>query len=486
MRHALNKLTPLLFLLATLAAPALYADEAAAKKSDEHKQQCGQTLSTPSEASGQQVSVTTEKDYELSFFSEEQARLRAALAPQDESDIDARLFINAELGERSGRFKLNTSLGLWADLDTVPASDKPSALREIHDGRKSPLWLDVYSLQAIYTGQGLLHSARLGRIVVDHGLPRSIDGGELQLELLPRWLGLHAYGGQSVHFFEVEPGLFEDWIAALGLHSQPLRNMRVEIEAELQRENTLEENNLYELGYGAKLWYRLPGWLDARGYLRGIDDRLSHAGGALRLRWPQLGLSAELRLRSQLIKLKALTESEDPYFSILGEAEPFVRARFDSAKTVTTNFGDYAIHFGLEARQLIKARSSNFNRNFAYAYTALSAQDIVVSGPWARLALERQAISTDFAGSNLSGHGFWTVSGSLGYTRAALRAELGSRYDAYKYTYYHSVDEQQNVQSYFANFGYRFSKKYSLRVRYLYEHFAWDVHSFTLSFVQVF
>lgn len=429
--------------------------------------------------------VTTENAYELYFVSTEQARLRAALSP-DETDIDARVFINAGAEESSGRFSLNTALGIWADLDTVPAKDQATSLREIHDSQNSALWLDVYSLQAQYKGQGLLRSARLGRVVVDHGLPRNIDGGEVELQVLSHWLGLYAYGGRSVHFFEAEAGMFEDWVGAVGLRSRPLRDLLLEVETELQREDTTEEKGLTELGYSAQVWYRLDRWLDARAYLRGIDDKLSHTGGALRLRWPQMGLGAELRLRSQLIELNALSESEDPYFAILGKAEPFVRTRLDAWKSLTTSFGEYALHFGLEARQLIKAEATHFNRNFAYAYSALSAQDIVVKGPYARIAVERQAVSDDFAASNLSGHGFWTMSGQVGYAKGALAAELGSRFDAYKYTYYHSVDEQQNVQSYFASLNYKFNDKYSLRGRYLYEHFAWDVHSFTLSFVQVF
>lgn len=461
----------LLVLALLLPRPQLRAEEAASEEKNQDS-----LVDAP---------LPTEKTYALHFVSTEQARLRAALSP-DESDMDARVFVHADVAENSGRFSLNTALGLWVDLDTVPAANEPTGLREIHDSQDSALWLDLYSLQAQYKGHGLLRSVRLGRVVVDHGLPRNIDGGEIELQLLPRLLGLYTYGGHSVHFFEAEAGLFEDWVGALGLRSRPLRNLLIECEALLQREDSTERKAFNELGYNGQIWYRLGDWLDARAYLRGIDDKLSHAGAAMRLRWAELGLGAEMRVRSQLVTLDSLSESEDPYYAIMGKADPFVRLRLDTWKSLTTNFGEYALHFGVEARQLLGTEASHFNRNYAYAYTALSAQDIVVTGPYARVSLERQAVSDDFVGSNLSAHGFWTMSGAVGYAKAALAAELGSRYDAYKYTYYHSVDEQQNVQSYFASLRYKFSDTYSLRGRYLYEHFAWDVHTFTISFAQVF
>ncbi len=210
-------------LLALLWPTGLVHAEAAASGNATHEQADNSVVDAP---------LTTENAYALHFVSTEQARLRAALSP-DETDIDARFFVNADVDERSGQFSMNTALGIWADLDTVPAADQPTSLREIHDSQSSPLWLDIYSLQAQYTGHGFLHRARLGRVVVDHGLPRNIDGGELELKLLSHWLGLFAYGGRSVHFFEAETGLFEDWVAAVGLHSRPMHNLLVEVEAEL-------------------------------------------------------------------------------------------------------------------------------------------------------------------------------------------------------------------------------------------------------------
>lgn len=433
------------------------------------------------ESEAQTESQVEEKpSVDLSFIAEEQARVRAALSP-DEVDMDARVFIDTEISEASGHFSLSGALGLWADLDGVPPADQPTVFAEVHDPRAFPLWVDVYALQARYQSHGLLHSARAGRIVVDHGLPRSVDGLELEFNVIEHWLDVFAYGGRSVHFFETEAAMFEDWVGAVGVASRPLHNLRIECEALIQREDTDNKQGLTEAGYGAKAWYRQSDWMDLRAYVRGIDTALSHAGGALRLRWQPWGVGTELRVRSQLIALEEQSEFEDPYYSTLGSSEAFVRGRWDIWKELGSDWGDYALHLGVDGRQLLGGEVSTFNRNFAYAYAELVGQDVVVKGPFARLALERQAVDMDF-----SGQGYWTMSGSAGYAKGSFKAELGSRYDAYKYTYYQSVDEFQDVQSYFASLQYKPAGQFSIRARYLYEHFAWDVHTFSLSLVQVF
>ncbi|MFH1811423.1 MAG: hypothetical protein ABIJ09_21965 [Pseudomonadota bacterium] len=418
--------------------------------------------------------------WQLRFFADEEARVRVAIAP-DETDIDGRLYLDASVADPEDHFGGAAALGLWADFDGVNHPANPSGFTEIHEPRSLPAWVDVYSLHARYQSHDMVRQVRAGRLVVQHGLPLTVDGAHVALAPLGPMLEIFAFGGRSVHFFEVSQDLFEDWIASVGVASEPLHGLKLELDYAFHVEDTENEQGLQEHSYGLTGWYRLDDWLGVRGYVRGLDAELSHVGGAVRGRWAEQDLGAELSVQAQTVELGELSEVADPYFTTLGKSLPYLRWRLDLFKGFDTEVGSYALHLGSDGRHVLSDEESRFNRTFNRIYAMATATDIVIHGPFASLTLARHSVDYDFAGD-----GLWSVSGAAGYADRSLRAEVGSSYDMYKYTYYFSVDEIQDVRTVYAELRYKPWDFLALKARYQYELFAWDIHTVTVGVSQVF
>ena len=418
--------------------------------------------------------------WRLELRADEELRSRVSLEP-DESDVDARLYLGASAATPDEAFSGDLALGLWWDIDGLPDTGTPTGLSQVRQLDEPPLWFDVYALSAAYQSRGLLRAARVGRLSIDRGLPLLLDGASVELAPIARYLELFVYGGRSVHFFELDAGLFEDWVASVGVASRPLRDLRLELDYRFQWESTERIEGMIDHGYGLGAWYRLDDWARLRAYLRGIDDALAFAGGALQVQWPSQELGAELRVHAQTTELRELNELDNPFFLTLGPSRPYLRWKADAWKAFSSAFGTYSLHLGGDGRHLVDGGESPFNRDFGRLYAMAQAVDIVVDGPFAMLVLARHGERFDFAG-----HGVWAVTGSAGYQARAWRVEAGSAYDSYKYTYYQSVDELQDVLTLFADAQVRPFDLLSVRVRYAYERFAWDVHTLTFGLSQVF
>ncbi|MBN2358475.1 MAG: hypothetical protein JXR83_03420, partial [Deltaproteobacteria bacterium] len=136
---------------------------------------------------------------------------------------------------------------------------------------------------------------------------------------------------------------------------------------------------------------------------------------------------------------------------------------------------------GGSGRHLLAGIEGPFNRNFGRLFVQATATDIAVRGPFANLTLGRDSDRFD-----LAGHGVWSVGGSAGYEAGWLRGEVGSSYDQYKYTYYHTVDEIEDVRTFYGELRVRPRGYLSVRARYQFERFAWDVHTLWFSLAQAY
>jgi hypothetical protein len=400
-----------------------------------------------------------------------------------ESDHDLRLFLAASLSEDSDHFYADTALGLWADVDgDVPEGDV-SAFSSVNDWSSPYLWFDVYTLYAEYHSPGLLDVARGGRQVTEHGPLATFDGAAVQLRLAKPYLDVFAFGGRTVHFFEVERGLFEDWLASGGFVVRPIAELRLELDYRFLAEDTVHEDGAMDHTYGIAAWYRFDDWLRLKGFFRGISDQPAHAGGGTNLTWVDLELGLDLMARAQLVELRRFNERDDPYFAVLGASSPHVKVGADLWKSFTTEMGIYSIHGGWAGRLLTEDEPTRFNRDYGRGYLWLQAADIVVSGPFAGIIGE---LHYTHSGGGMDSDNLFTIGGSAGYESDLLRGELGTYYQRFKYDYYMDVREIEHVRTYFGELSYQALEWLRARLRYEYEQFDRDIHSVTLSLMQTF
>ncbi len=402
------------------------------------------------------------------------------LYTDEESDHDVRLLVSSGIRDSSAHFRGYLSAGAWLDIDGQPSTGSPSALSSSYD-LDSSLWLDVFSLYGEYHSKGILRLARVGRQAMEFGLPIVIDGALIELRpLAPApWFDIFAFGGRSVHFFEADQGLLEDWVGSAGVVIRPVERLRLVVDYRFLLEETHIVEEIKDHTYGAEVWYAPLDWLSAKAYGRGIGANASHVGGATRLAWHELGLGVDLKVDSQVSELKEVNEVDNPYFAILGASLPHTRWGLDLWKSFSTSAGEYGIHAGWTGRANHEDEAT-FNRDYGKLYLLLEASDIGVKGPFVSLSVENHFANLT---PTFDEEGVLTAGGAAGYKNHMLRAEAGSYYQRFKYDYYDDVQEYENVRTFFGSFSVKPIDWLSIRARYTMEQLDRDIHTvlFTLT-----
>ena len=418
-------------------------------------------------------------------------RFRHASAPAtdaadgtgDEADHDLRLLLTSRVHDGEDHFAADLALALWADVDGRSPGGKPSDLGGIYDDGSSPsIWFDVYSLSAEYRTRGVLALVRGGRQSAEHGPLATFDGATLRLRAAGPAFELFAFGGRTVHFFELDAGLFEDWIASGGVVARPLRNLRLELDYRFLMEDTTTSDGLVDHTYGAKVWYAPTDWLRLVGAVRGVDDAVSHVGLSASANWERLAFGVRARIDGQPATLRELNERDDPYYALLGPSLPHVRGHVDLWKTFDTGAGLYGLHLGWDGRFLVADEPTRFNRDYGRLYFLAEGTDLFVRGPFATFVVEYHYTHQ---GSGFGDDGLFAVGGSAGYDVPVFRAEVGTMYQRFAYDYFRDANEVEDVRTVFLDLRARPWSWLSLRARYEYEKRTdHDVHTVTMTVTQ--
>lgn len=424
------------------------------------------------------------KGWTRSFTASESFRLRATQEPDDSdrenaSASDLRLSLDGSVIDPDDRLELQVSLGFWATIHGGPDEDGPIGWSSIHSKSNSPLWLDVYQLYLEYRPGGKLRSVRAGRQEAPLGPLALFDGASLVAQASPK-LKLFAFGGRTMHFFEIIDSLFEDWIASAGAEVRVGSNLKLNFDYRLLIEDidvadSTEKRDVTDHGYGASAWWRKSRNVMARGWVRGVDDQLSSVGGSARLQSDAGTSGAEVRADVQPSTLDELNELDDPYSLVLGESLAHGRLHLDGWK----GFGPVALHVGLDGRFLLEGDESQFNRNLGRAYLLASATDLGVKGVFASASVEYHD-DLDFD------EGLVTAAGAAGFAGKKLRAEAGTAYQRWKYSYYRDLEEIADVRSVWVDARVKVLDWMTVRGRYQVEIFDRTLHTVTLSVTQVY
>jgi hypothetical protein len=398
-----------------------------------------------------------------------------------EYDHDARLLLQG--GVRDGRdaFSAEFSLALWGDLDGRPAAGSSHQLGSMFDA-DDYFWIDVYGLAAQYRTDGVLALARAGRQTSEFGPPVVFDGAHVSLRAAGPTLEFFAFGGRTVHFFEAgDVDIFEDWIGSAGVVVRPLRGLRFELDYRFLQEDTVLVDELRQHDYGLNAWYRPLDWVFLKAWVRGIDDQVARTGLLAKLEWFDQEAGLTLSADAQPVTMRGLAELDDPYFNVLGESLPHVRARAELYKAFTTDVGVYALHAGWSGRILLDDEPTRFNRDFGRVFLLATASDIGVRGPFVSLVVEYNYTHQDDFGDD----GLFAVGGGVGWDRDPIRAELSSYYQRFKYDYFRDVNEVADVRTVAADVRWRPWRFLSVRARYELElRSDRDVHTAALVLAQ--
>jgi hypothetical protein len=396
-------------------------------------------------------------------------------AENSPSDHDLRLTLDGSVTGLGEHLLGTLSAAFWLDLDGHVPKGEPDLFGDPQD-LAQPLFV-AYALTAEWRRSAPLDRLALGRQQAAHGLPVTFDGGALDLRFLERRLSLFAYGGRTVHFFEVVPGLLEDWLLGGGAGLRLTHSLQLEADSRYLHETILAadggsgrivDTNSYGLAVTGR-WDELSGKL----FARGTNRSFSHAGGVFHLRVPHAALGVDGQATAQLVTLGEIAESESPYFSMLGNSRPHLRARLEAWKEFgLSGKAVVALAVGARVRQLLYDEPSPFNRNMNALYLRCDVSDLVWKGVFA-------GITADWnlpAQSSDATH-FFSVGGAAGYTSRHSRFEAGTYFQRFKINYYRDVEELTDARTVYAMASYHVLPQLEVRGRYVLEIVDRTIHT---------
>jgi hypothetical protein len=280
-----------------------------------------------------------------------------------------------------------------------------------------------------------------------------------------------------VHFFEAEPGFLENWLVGGGAGLRLTPHLQLEFDSRYLHETVLAPggalgNSVHTNTYGLALtgrWEELSGKLLARG----MNRTFSHLGGAFHLLVPRAAMGVDGQATAQLVPLGEIAESESPYYSMLGNSLPHLRARLETWKDF--RLGEQAVltlAVGSRMRQLLFDQPVRFNRNMNALYLRADLNDLPWKGVFASVTAE-----WNLPGQSSDSTTFFSLGGAAGYLSRTLRAEAGTHFQRFKINYYRDVEELVGARTGFAMLSYRVLPQLEVGGRYVLEIVDRTIHS---------
>ena len=390
------------------------------------------------------------------------------VAVNPKTDQDLRLMLDGQGRGYHDHLQGQISAALWLDLDGYTPMGQPDVLAEPYDYNQ-PLFV-VYAAAVEWRHSIPLDYLRLGRQASEHGLPITFDGGALGLRLWERKLSLFGYAGQTVHFFETQPGLFETWVACAGVGYRASENLRFEADSRLEYDAVLSQNArevlyVFANSYGLTMSTRFEdSW--AKLFVRGLNRSPSHAGGALHLVFPSISAGIDAQASAQLRTLNEISETESPFYTLLGPSLPYIRSRLEIWKDMGLGgrASNLSLRAGWRVRQLLSGAEGPFNRNAGGIYFNAELSNLGVRGIFVLGILEWNYIPW-----SLTRDSFLAVGGSAGYAARLVKVEAGTYYERWKVNYYRDVQELQDARTVYGMASVRPLKWLEVRARYTLE-----------------
>jgi hypothetical protein len=416
-------------------------------------------------------------------------RLRSAGAPEAASasplgeppaarptrDQDLRLTLDGTFVGLGEHAEGTVSAAFWRDMDGQTPRGAPALFGDVQ-GLAQPLFV-LYALTAEWRRSAPLDRLALGRQQSAHGLPITFDGASVDLRFWQRRLAFFAYGGRTVHFFEAEPGFLENWLVGGGGGLRLLPQIQLEFDSRYLHETILAPGgvlgkSVHTHTYGLALTGR---WEDfsAKLLARGMNRAFSHLGGKFHLLVPRAGMGIDGQATAQLVPLGEIAESESPYYSMLGNSLPHLRARLETWKDF--RLGEQAVltlAAGSRTRQLLYDQPVRFNRNMNALYLRADLGDLPWKGVFASATAEWNLPSRASDSAT-----FFALGGAAGYRSRKLRAEAGTYFQRFKINYYRDVEELADARTVFAMTSYRVLPQLEARGRYVLEIVDRPIHS---------
>ena len=335
----------------------------------------------------------------------------------------------------------------YEDIGDTYQSNSHGYLYEAH--------LDVNNMLPYVT------QVRLGRQAGTRDEPVFFDG--LAADIGGSKLNLTLYGGEAVHFYEVNYKWGDDTLGGVGLDYAPWRSTKLSLDY-------LSVNDLHQFPsdrdqkdqlYAFKIWQRLGDSTKATAKLRYVNGDPRDVSVRALSAFPNAGTELNVNYQRQFRTQNELSTELSSFFDVLGQSFPY--QSYDVK--VRQLFGEhYAFDLGYFKRTLLDASQENFfNHDYSRSFVLLELIDLPARG--VSLTLTGERWETQNREYNSAGF-------DLGYAFNKPRnasINVGTYYSLYKYDYYIELGNRDNVRTYYLNGRFPLGKSLSINGSYEYE-----------------
>lgn len=392
---------------------------------------------------------------------------------EEDSDWDLYNFLSLTMKDtkKNPKVKLHFDvLGLW-DLNGKPAAGVSDDFRDVYDtydasfhGRAYSAYVDVFKL---YPGT----QVRLGRQSLYQNEGLTFDGGFVEHKLTKKF-ETRIFYGVPVNDFDSHKG--NDFMYGAGFTMKPQENVWARLELMRSQDDreapldTLTDDILFLSGkYKPYKYLSLYGrfsWIDSHIPGRGTVDRRHAIKASAKI--PKYRMRARLMAILQPVPLKDFSTEFSDLFAAMQEFKPY----YQVSGYLMKEFGDFvAGEAGCDIRELKHSKDEGaVNREFVRPYLTVTLSDLL---------LKDGELEVTFEYWDTIDHDILTFDAS--YTQEfyeKLKAAVGTSYEAYDYDNI-TMEEKENVRSYFLKLKYKLTKSAWLRAKYSYVDDKYDSFS---------
>jgi hypothetical protein len=392
---------------------------------------------------------------------------------EEDSDWDLYNFFSLTMKDtkKNPKVKLHFDiLGLW-DLDGKPKAGVSDDFRDIYDtydasfhGRAYSAYADIFKLYPET-------QVRIGRQSLYQNENLTFDGGFVEHKLAGK-LDARLFYGVPVNDFDAHKG--NDFVYGAGFTMKLEKNVWARLELMRSQDDreapldTLTDDMLFLSGkYKPYKYLSLYGrfsWIDSHIPGRGTVDR-RHVLKAL-ARIPRYRMLAKLTAVVQPVTLKEHTTEFSDFFAAMQEFKPY----YQISGYLMKEFNDFvAGEIGCDIRELKDGDDEGaLNREFVRPYVTVTLSDLL---------LKDGEFEMTFEYWDTIDHDILTLDAS--YTQKfgkKWKGAVGTSYEAYDYDNI-TLEEKENVRTYFLKLKYEVTKNASLRVKYSYMDDKYDSFS---------
>jgi len=348
-------------------------------------------------------------------------------------------------------------------------------LEDIGDARDESSAVTLYDAHvAINSPVSHISQVRIGRQAGTRDEPVFFDGVAVDTSVSKN-IYFTAYGGEAVHFEELEYAWGDDTLAGAGVDISPTFNSVFSMDyLYIQDEREIfgfddQEDTLISL----KVWQRFARFLSSMARFRYLNDDARdirvRAVGA----FPDSGFEISGGYFRQFGEEAERSIEESIYYDIVGTTSEFQSFDIKLRKFLGEH---YAVDVGYYDRRLIDGGDeSSFNRDYSRLYASFDVADLLIR----RLTL---SLTGEYwkTGDSTYRSGGLEATYVLKKRKRKGKLSAGTYYSLYKYDYYDERGERDDVRTYYARAVVPIGGHFSADGKYEYENGNDDFHSFTL------